>query len=232
MNIRDLGGLPLEGGGATRFRTVVRADDAAGLSPGGWQALVAYGVSRIVDLRHEDPPYDAPVEVVRSPLYDAGGLREVDALLADETDPVEYRVRGYLSFLERFPRRFARAVGAVAAPTSGTVLVHCAGGVDRTGLVSALLLRLADVGVEAIAEDYSESERCWAPLVGEWLEAAPDELERHKRLMLSVMPADAMRATLTELERRHGTVAEYLREAGLSDEELELARARLRGKRD
>ena len=56
VNVRDLGGLPLEGGGETRFRAVVRADDAAGLTPRGVRALLDYGVSRIVDLRHEDPP--------------------------------------------------------------------------------------------------------------------------------------------------------------------------------
>ena len=59
-NIRDLGGLPTEDGRETRFRVVVRADDLALLSPSGWDALLAYGVNRIVDLRHEHPPYEAP----------------------------------------------------------------------------------------------------------------------------------------------------------------------------
>lgn len=229
VNVRDLGGLPIAGGAQTRFRKVVRADDAAGLSPAGRQALRDYGVSRIVDLRHEDPPYESPVEIVRLPLYDADAFRDVDELLAGEADAVEYRVRGYLFFLQRYSQRFARAVAAVAEPTFGTVVIHCAGGVDRTGLVSALLLRLAGVRVDAIADDYAESEPCWAPLVGEWIEGAPDEAERRKRRMLSVMPAVAMQATLAQLERRHRTVAGYLCEAGLSGDELELARACLRG---
>jgi Tyrosine phosphatase family len=41
-----------------------------------------------------------------------------------------------------------------------------------------------------------------------------------------------MLGVFAELERRYGGVEEYLRDAGASDEELELARARLRGKRD
>jgi hypothetical protein len=41
-----------------------------------------------------------------------------------------------------------------------------------------------------------------------------------------------MHGVFTELERRYGGVEEYLRETGVSDEELELVRARLRDKRD
>src|SRR5438477_1506009 len=43
-NVRDLGGLALETGGATRWRMVVRADSLPRLSPAGRAALRAYGV--------------------------------------------------------------------------------------------------------------------------------------------------------------------------------------------
>jgi len=41
-----------------------------------------------------------------------------------------------------------------------------------------------------------------------------------------------MLGVFAELERRYGGVEAYLLEAGVSDKELELARARLRDKRD
>jgi protein-tyrosine phosphatase len=214
-NIRDLGGLPTEDGGETRFRVVVRADDVALLSPAGWKALAAYGVDRIVDLRHEDPPYDAPAKVVRAPLIDDPAIREIDLQLSDVDDPVEWRRRNYLFFLDRFAANFGRAVSAIAAPTTGTVLVHCSGGVDRTGLVAALLLRVAGVGTDAVAADYAESEANWAPSIAEWIEAAPDETERRKRRLLAVMPAEAMRGALAELERRRGSARQYLLDAGI-----------------
>ena len=228
-NIRDLGGLALEDGAETRFGVVVRADDVSLLSPAGWEALAAYGVRRIVDLRHEDGPYEAPLEVVRLPLLDADSVREVDDLLAGVDDPVAWRSRNYLYFLERFPAKFASAVDAVAAPTDGAVLVHCAGGVDRTGLVAAFLLRLAGVGIEAVAADYAESEASWAPSVDEWIEQAPDETERRKRRLLSVMPAAVMREVLAELERRHGSICRFLLNAGADAEQLDAFRDRLRG---
>jgi protein-tyrosine phosphatase len=228
-NVRDLGGLPTDDGAQTRFGVVVRADDVALLSEDGWKALADYGVRRIVDLRHEDPPYEAPVEVVRAPLLDADSIREIDELLVGVDDPVTWRTRNYLFFLERFPENFARAVDAVATPADGAVLVHCAGGVDRTGLVAAFVLRLAGVGIDTVARDYAESEANWAPSVGQWLEEAPDDVERRKRRLLAVIAAPAMHGVLTELERRHGTVRDYLVGSGADAAKLEQLRDRLRG---
>lgn len=228
-NIRDLGGLPIEDGGETACRVVVRADDVSLLSSAGWRALEEYGIRRIVDLRHEDPPYETPVELVRVPLLDEPAIREVDELLLEVDDVVEWRTRNYLFFLERFAPAFAAAVDAVGELENGTVLVHCAGGVDRTGLVAAFLLRMAGVAQETIAEDYALSEANWAPTIEEWVGAAPDEAEARKRRILSVMPAAAMRNVLVELERRHGGIREFLVDAGGDAGRLESVRERLRG---
>jgi len=74
LNVRDLGGLPTEDGGETRFDAVVRADSIGRLSDAGWAALAGYGVRRIVDLRWRDelegdPPRALPVEVVHVSLF-------------------------------------------------------------------------------------------------------------------------------------------------------------------
>jgi hypothetical protein len=227
-NIRDLGGLPTQDGGETVFGRVVRADTPSTLSQAGWEALAAYGIRRIVDLRHEDPPHDIEIDVVRVPLAEMATWAEVDRMLEGVDDPVEWRRRNYLFFLDRFPGRFADAIAAVAQAPDGPVLVHCAGGVDRTGLVAALILRVADVSVETVAADYAESEANWAPLAGEWIHAALDEAESRKRRFLSQIPGDVMEQVLDELEREHGDVPRYLLAAGLSEDDLERLRARLR----
>jgi protein-tyrosine phosphatase len=228
-NVRDLGGLPLEDGGRTQFCVVVRADNIGELSPGGWRALADYGIRRIVDLRHEDEPYDPPVEVANVPLLDADSITELNEQLAAIDDPVEWRRRNYLHILDRFPDRFARAVSAVAAPADGAVLVHCAGGVDRTGLVAALILRDVGVTVDVVAADYAESEANWAPSVVGWIDEAPDDAERRMRRILSVMPAQVMHDVLVQVEHEHGSAREYLLGAGVDEEALDGLRARLRG---
>lgn len=228
-NVRDLGGLATEDGSTTRLGAVVRADDISQLTPAGWDSLVAYGVRRIVDLRHEDPPYEAPVEVVRAPLVEDGTFAAIDELLTGVDDPIEWRTRNYRYFLEHHADAFARAVSYVAAVEDGAVVVHCAGGVDRTGLAAALLLRIAGVGAAAVTVDYVESEANWAPMIGEWIDAAQSPEEAKKRRILSVMPPATMRDTLLWLDEERGGAREYLTGAGVAEDDLDRVRRRLRG---
>jgi protein-tyrosine phosphatase len=198
LNVRDLGGLPTEDGGMTRFGSVVRADNVRKLSDDGWQALTDYGVTTIVDLRlsdelAEDPPRELDLDVVHIPVFegDAAFWAALDARLSG-LDAVAHKREAYLAALEQWHRRFGEAFAAVANARDGIVVVHCAGGKDRTGLVSALLLR------------------------------------RELRSRLAAAPAEAMRGVLEETERRRGSVAGYLREAGVDDETLARGRARIR----
>jgi hypothetical protein len=238
VNVRDLGGHPTADGGETQFGAVVRADSVRALSDAGWRDLVDYGVATIVDLRFQseleaDPPAALPVGIVHVPLFPEPGSADWDAIdaAADAGSDRVATVRGvYLEVLERRPPAFATAVAAVADAPPGGVVVHCAAGKDRTGLVSALLLRLAGVGVAEIGADYAESERNLAPLWKSWIDEGEDEAERERRRLLTATPAVVMTGVIDELERRHGDVRAYLRAGGATEDSLDGVVARLRGR--
>ena len=240
LNVRDLGGLSTAEGGETRRGAVVRADSVRRLSDGGWRALVEHGIRTVIDLRgdherEEDPPAELPVDVVHVPFMEAseaeweeiGGELEA-ANLAARDDATATR-DAYLIFLERFRDNVAASVRAVARAPDGGVVVHCVGGKDRTGLLVAFLLELAGVDHETIAADYALSEERLRPRHEAWFEAAESEEELARLRRIAQTPVGAMIGVLEELERRYGGVEGYLRAGGLTDEELELARARLRG---
>jgi protein-tyrosine phosphatase len=214
----------------------VRADSIRQMSESGWAALTDYGVSRIVDLRfHEeleaDPPREVRAEVVHVSVFphpDTGAWEELDKLSASAPDHATATRDVYLAVLLLQPERFAEAVEAVADAPEGAVVVHCAGGKDRTGLVTALLLRLAGVGIADIAADYAISGANLRERARPWIEEAETEEDRRRRERISSTPAEAMVGVLEELQRRYGGVAGYLRAGGASDEVLERAQARLR----
>ena len=234
-NVRELGGHPTLAGGSTRFGSIVRADLIRRLSDSGWQALVDHGVRTIVDLRFQeeldaDPPAELPVDVVHISLLgtiDEEYGTELDALARSAGSVADGTKAVYLEFLERFRSNFAAAIRAVANAPEGGVLVHCAGGKDRTGLVVALLLELAGVPREEIAADYAISERNLAERTAAWLAQASDDDERERIARIAACPPEAMLGVLDELDRRYGGVREYLRAAGLTDDELDRAGARL-----
>jgi protein-tyrosine phosphatase len=236
LNARDLGGHPTEDGSETRWGSVVRADSVRLLTEDGWDALVDYGIRTIVDLRSDeelaaDPPAELPVDAVHVPFFDdrEDVFEEVDAASSAATDHAAATRAVYLIFLEHFRRNVASAIRAVAEAPEGGVVVHCHGGKDRTGLVTAFLLRLAGVSVEDVATDYALSEERLRTRHEQWFAEAPDEAALERLHRIASTPAESMVGVLEELERRYGGVEGYLRCSGVSEEDLERARARLRG---
>jgi hypothetical protein len=233
-NVRDLGGLATADGGMTQFGVIVRADNVRRLR--SLQTLVDHGVSRVVDLRFpaerdEDGLDTLPVEVVHVSLlgeWDDDYREALEARMV-QTDPPDYLRWSYLEFLDRFAPNFGTAVRAIALAPPGTVCVHCVGGRDRTGLVAALVLRLAGVSIADVAHDYAQSEERLAAGHARWVAAAPDAEERARRLVFAQAPAQVMEAVISELERRHGSVRAYLVAAGVSPEALHGLSTRLRG---
>jgi protein-tyrosine phosphatase len=238
VNVRDLGGIPTEDGGVTRNGAVIRSDNVGALTPAGWQALEDHGVVRIVDLRWpeervQDPPRSIDIEVIHvsvlGPSLDEGldYLRTLDAHVDAVDDVADHYEFSYVEFLERNRDRFGRALSAVA-DASGPVVIHCMGGKDRTGLLAALLLRLAGVALDEIGQDYALSGPNLAGTLDAWLESAPNDRERSRRRKLSTTPAAAMSRVIAEVERRYGSVDGYLAAAGVTLDQVARIRTRLR----
>jgi protein-tyrosine phosphatase len=235
LNARDLGGHPTEDGAETRWGSIVRADSVRQLTEKGWEAVVDYGARTIVDLRSdeelaEDPPVELPLEAVHVSFFDDRPevFEEVEAASVGAATHADATRDVYLIFLEHFRSNVAAAVRAVAQAPEGGVVVHCHGGKDRTGLVTAFLLRLAGVPIAEIAADYSVSEERLRTRHEEWFAQAADEAELERLHRISKTPASSMVDVLEELERRYGSIAGYLRAGGATDDDLERARARLR----
>jgi len=218
VNVRDLGGLPLEGGGETRSGVVVRADAIRTLTDAGWQSLADYGVKLAIDLRAadeiaDDPPRELPIEVLRVPI----DARQAPPAFEWPSMEVSYR-----ALLGRFAREFA-AVATSVARDHDPVVVHCQGGRDRTGLACALMLRLAGVPLEAIAADHALSDANWAPSNAKWFAEAPDAEERERRRRVSQPAGRTMAGLLAEFDPR-----EYLLAGGATAEDIDTLVLRLR----
>ena len=141
-------------------------------------------------------------------------------------DPAGYWAVSYTRILRAFAPNFARALAAIADAPDGAVVFHCVGGKDRTGLVAALLLRLAGAPIEEIAARLLADRRtAFAREPDRWVEAAPDEEERERRLFMQHTPAEAMQRALEQLEQEYGSVEAYLSRAGLDEARIERLRS-------
>jgi protein-tyrosine phosphatase len=246
INARDLGGLPTQDGRVTRFGAYIRSADFRFATEAGWRMARDTGVRTVIDLRNDveirqdtaqrssRSAGPAPFAVAATAVPPPCDIRRSEVALDDiedtafrrflkserlDTPPLSFR-----PFLDRQPERCAAVITALASAPPGGVLFHCRFGRDRTGLVTLLVLAVAGVEPEAIADDYEMSTeplrqlfaRTGKPDQGAIIEAALAERDTTVR--------DAILATLDGFDA--GT---YLLAAGASHASLAAIRRRLLG---
>jgi protein-tyrosine phosphatase len=226
LNARDLGGYPTVDGSQTRWRSLLRSDDLAQLTPSGVRALADYGVETVLDLRWAE-------EIVLNPSpinSHAPQVRYVHSSLLANT-PAQWRElaqgcekeRWKCQVLEQVRPQLRDVLRVIAAASSGPLLFHCVAGKDRTGLIAALMLTLADVRPESIAADYAESSQ----MLGNAYLMRYKDVDPQDVLESVRCPEEGVHNMLAYLEREGGIRA-YLGKVGLDDLEIARLRARLR----
>lgn len=225
-NLRDVGGYATSDGRQIRWRTLFRADSLHRLSGEARSMLLSYGLRTVVDLRRprereEWPNVFAALDDVR--YVHVSIVPERDDLNTGGTEgSLEAICRVYRLVLDKRQAEIRRILGTLAEPEAFPAVVHCTAGKDRTGVIVALLLSLAGVPHETIAEDYALSATY---LTGPYLEEARQRAEaagyswEDYRDYL-VCPPEIMLRTLGHLDQRYGGVERYLLRIGLSEEEV------------
>lgn len=160
VNFRDAGGWTTDDGGAVRRGRLYRSDDPIRITPAGREAVERLGLALVVDLRQQaqfgrSPGFVEPARTAHVPLVD----QVVDPDHPPPLDTPAHIADLYVGMLDESREQVARALDLVAgALASGPVLVHCAFGKDRAGLVTALVHAAIGVRREDIVADYVRSD--------------------------------------------------------------------------
>ena len=229
-NVRDVGGLPLRDGGATRSGVLLRSGSLHHVTPEDVQHLVdEFGLTLVLDLRtpteidRDGPTAVAAAGVETVALNFIGASREYLPETGDDTDPL---LRNYLGYLADHPANVVTAVRRLAREDSGPALVHCAAGKDRTGTLVALVLDAVGVERDAVVADYVRSSEQIEAMFRRWTAASGDPMPSAEELAPHHPRGEVMVAVLDRLDAEHGGAAGWLRANGLTDDELDRLRAR------
>ncbi|KAJ7752840.1 tyrosine phosphatase family-domain-containing protein [Mycena maculata] len=168
INVRDLGGLSSQiyPNFVTKPRLMYRSAELSGITEEGKAQLKELGILQVFDLRS-----DTEIEKYNTPLPDIEGvdIKHVPVFKKDDYSPemMAKRYQLYASgkteaFMELYSQILdhgGRAFGAILRhirdrPNEGC-LFHCTAGKDRTGVIAAILLKLAGVDNATIAHDYA-----------------------------------------------------------------------------
>ena len=139
-NARSLEGIPTATGVVQSGRLF--RSDLPSCSAEGFEAIVVQAdLTLVLDLRSEDEVVQNPSVLTGHPVYQVTPL--IDPTMDHLRDPSAERdlVDLYRGSIDRNGRTIAQAVRRIALAPDGGILIHCAAGKDRTGLLVAVLWR-------------------------------------------------------------------------------------------
>ena len=234
-NTRDIGGYRTLDSRLTRWKVVLRSDSLAKLSPFAQQTLLDYGVQVVIDIRSKWEIQRWPHVLANStmmrylniPLFSADLLQIIASVSKQPRHtPAQTPttlLEWYCLYLETCQKQIRSILEAIAQSINSSVpvVIHCSAGKDRTGLIIALLLGLANVPVATIAEDYALSAKYLEPITAEWrkqAQAKGDDMEQFECEVES--KAETMVWLFEYLAKRYHGVRNYLTMIGFTPEQI------------
>ena len=246
-NFRDYGDYATACGRGLKAGRLYRSGHHNGATDADLQALVEMGIVVIVDLRRRaererEPSRRWPgfaAEVIENDIGDVGKPWEEELRDADPT--VEFFREVSLGWYKRNPFEprlidlYTRYFAALAQ-TDGAVLVHCAAGKDRTGLLCALTHHLAGVHRDDLVEDFlltnvAAAQQTHASRVGALITRHTGRIPSDEALRTAMgVNAGDLGASFEVMEARCGSLDGYLEDVlGVDAARREAIAARVLG---
>jgi protein-tyrosine phosphatase len=257
VNVRDVGGLPTVDGRTTKPGVLLRADNLQDLSEADVARLVdELGVRTVVDLRSTGevhlagpgplkgagvqhhhlsliPEWDGEPDAaeVERALDTTVQEKALPALPARprQKDPTDLGDH-YVGYVRDAGPAVGTALRVLADPDSGTALVHCAAGKDRTGVIVALALSLVGVTREAVVADYVRSAERADKILARLKATTAYGPGLAEVSVADITPvASSMEAFLDEVDREYGGPHGLAMSVGVDEETIARLGVRLVG---
>ncbi len=229
-NFRDFGGYATACGRGLPAGRLYRSGHHNRATDADLQALAGLGLAVIVDLRRSAERAREPSR--RWPRFEA---EVIDNDLADLDKPWEEVLRGAdptpdffraisLEWYRRTPFEprlidlYSRYFTALA-DADGAVLVHCAAGKDRTGILVALTHHIAGVHRDDLVEDYLltnnvPSQSTHAPYVAQIIATHTGRTPSDEAVRTAMgVRAEDLDEAINTIEARYGSLDGYLEKA-------------------
>ncbi|CAA7260109.1 unnamed protein product [Cyclocybe aegerita] len=238
INVRDLGGLSstTHPGQITKPGYLFRSAELSGITDEGKAKVRELGVTKVFDFRSDTEirKYNTPlpvvegVDVIHTPVFQTADYSP--EMMAKRyqlyaSGKTEAFLELYSQILDHGGHAFSAILRHVRDKPNEGCLFHCTAGKDRTGIMAAILLKLAGVDSDAISTDYALTrvgreparEKIMARLSKEPLFASNNEAA----LNMFTCRHETMQAFLVHFDEKYGGVDNYVKHyVGLSDEEI------------
>ena len=231
VNFRDAGGWSTTDGGIVRSGLLYRSDDPIRVTSAGRAAVERLGLAMVIDLRQQTqfsrtPGFVDPARTAHVPLVD----QVVDHADPPPLDTPTDMANLYVGMLDESRQQVGRVLDTVAEHVAdGPVLVHCAFGKDRAGLMIALIHAAIGVRAPDIVADYTRSDgpahRRRSAMIADPLDDDPPVSRLPETLFRA--PAETIELVLDRAVTEHGSLARWVGSFPIAPTTIDRLRASL-----
>lgn len=163
-NFRDLGGYPARDGQTLRRGILYRSGELSELTAGDIQTVRQLGIRTVIDIRAAEESKSKPdrlpegLNVIHLPIHsgvdDPTRLKSIRTFARRDFDVEAFTRQFYHRIAFDHRTQIGQIIGQMSRTENLPAIVHCTGGKDRTGVVSALIQLFAGVSMENVMKDY------------------------------------------------------------------------------
>lgn len=213
-NMRDIGGYSIGNNLVVKLGKIIRTNVITNLNEEELNEIKNMGFTDIIDLRSDEEVKRKNGVFFNNPNFNYNhiAINGNGRLPKDENDIVNT----YMEMLEG--KEQIRKIFEILSNSIGGVIYYCNVGKDRTGLITALILKLLGVDNKDIVADYIAS----GVFLEKKLKDYAVEINNPDILKVTVPKPETIFRVLENIDNEYGSIERFLLDVGITKKQIEI----------
>ena len=212
-NMRDIGGYSIGHEKAVKEGKIIRSNCVTNLNNEELEQLIKMQFTTIIDLRNDEEIQRKKGVFYNNQKFQYHHIKiQGDGKIPDKKEDV---LESYIEMLKG--KKQIKEIFGILSKSEGGVIYYCNAGKDRTGVVTACILKLLGVNDQEIIIDYLAS----GVFLKEMLKKYSSSI-KNKDIFPIINPNyNTMCNLLKYIDKEYGSIEQYLKSCDISDETLQ-----------
>lgn len=221
-NLRDIGGYFTQNNEQVKWGKIYRSGDIATPSPEDNEILDSLKIKTVVDFRESMMVMSRPDRLNENINYIAlpVNVNNFDADVHSKIlngqflkgDAIIYTQDCYRNIIDKYNEQYSKFFDILCDENNYPILFHCGWGKDRTGVAAYFILKVLNVNLKDIEDDYLLSNTgIDRSTILENAQIYPETVQE-AITMLSTSDISYLKYAISCMRKKHGSVDEYMKE--------------------
>ncbi len=239
-NLRYLGGIKNSEGKILKDSLIYRSGNLHNLRKSSFDELNRMKINKVIDLRTKQEIAKEPDQLPKNMIYKVYSafedkndeMRNAKQLALkgkiSENDADKRMIKFYTDYVSENPEIIKKIITEILN-SDQPILYHCTAGKDRTGIITALILKVLKFDDAVIFEEYLQSNNLRSKIIQKRLNLADNFHFIFPKLDMGIIEKTSwveqnyLQSAFDEIDKQYGSIDNYIHQVlGISDEQREI----------